>query len=135
MKKLLPILVIIVSTLVQARPSVDTMRICYGVRHGQQTFKEPCMVTDTGGAGVSALIYKIRGVEYTIEQSGEEDTLNGKTYKTYLRDAFFEKIAEPSEDTKPSEDSVFFCYRTDDHKIEFCSKQEAREVWQEAREE
>lgn len=104
------------SNLAYARPEIDKMSICYGVKGDKQSFKEPCIVTNGGGAGISILIYKIKSKEYTIEKSDDGDFLNGRKYTTYMRDSFFLK-------TKSEDDKSYFCYKTFDKKIEFCSSQ------------
>jgi hypothetical protein len=104
------------SNSVYARPEIDKMSICYGVKGDKKSFKEPCIATSGGAAGISFLTYTIKGKEYTIEESDYGDFLNGRKYTTYIRDSFFMK-------TMNADDKSYFCYKTLDRKIEFCSSQ------------
>ena len=101
-----------------SRPTIDKMTICYGVdKQDNMSFKTPCMVSDWGGAGLSVLMYRINDKDYDIETSDDGDFLNGKPYKTYVRDAFFSRL------TDGSDEYSYYCYKS--KLAHFCSQQNA----------
>ena len=101
-----------------SRPTTDKMTICYGVdKQDNMSFKTPCMVSDWGGAGLSVLTYRINDKDYDIETSDDGDFLNGKPYKTYVRDAFFSRL------TDGSDEYSYYCYKS--KLAHFCSQQKA----------
>lgn len=101
------------STSVFARPETDTSTICYGVNaQGKQTYKKPCIVTSTGGAGESITIFDISGKKYEMFESNYHNTLNGISFKSYSRDAFFQKTSDP--------DAPYYCHQS--KKAHFCFK-------------
>ncbi len=116
MKVILLFLLSVIFILAHAREETDQISICYGVKNNKVAFKTPCIVTNTGGAGVSILEYSFKERKYTIESSDSGDFLNGQKYVGYMRDSFF-KVTNVESEKK------FFCYKTEDKKIDFCSVQ------------
>ena len=97
-------------------PSTDSMTICYGVSaNDKQSFKTPCMVTNTGGCGSLVTIYQIKGKEYMIVSEDSKEWLNNKPFKSYTRGAFFER-----QDSYQQEYS-YYCYQS--KAAHFCAKQ------------
>lgn len=106
----------IVSLCVNAMPEVDSMTICYGVdSNDKQSFKAPCIVTNTGGGGSLVTIYQFNNKEYTIVSEDSGNWLNDEPFEGYTRGVFFERLS-------PSEmDYSYFCYQS--KSVHFCSKQ------------
>ena len=95
-----------------ARPDVDQLTICYGVKNNKVAFKTPCIVTNTGGAGVSILEYQFKDRKYMIENSDSGNFLNDKKYVGYMRDSFFNV-------TNIEKEKKFFCYENKRQKNQF----------------
>lgn len=107
---------LLLSSVSFAMPSTDSMTICYGVgADDKQSFKTPCIVTNTGGGGSLVTIYQIKGKDYTIVSEDGGEWLNDKPFKTYARGAFFERL--PSD----TDDFNYFCYQS--KAVHFCVKQ------------
>ena len=107
---------VLVSTISFAMPSNDSMTICYGVdATDKQSFKTPCMVTNTGGGGSLVTIYRIKSKDYTIVSEAGGEWLNDKPFKNYTSGAFFERL--PSN----ADDFDYFCYQS--KAAHFCAKQ------------
>lgn len=101
-----------------SRPTIDKMTICYGVdKQDNMSFKTPCMASSGGGAGLGFITYRINGKDYDIESSNDGELLNGKPYKSYLRDAFFNRVRSDSESYS------YYCYKA--KSAHFCSQQNA----------
>lgn len=105
-----------ITSVVFAMPSTDSMTICYGVgTDDKQSFKTPCMVTNTGGGGSLVTIYQIKGKDYTIVSEDGGKWLNDKPFKTYTRGAFFERLNSDNDGFN------YFCYQS--KAVHFCAKQ------------
>ena len=107
---------VFITSAVFAMPSTDSMTICYGVgANDKQSFKTPCIVTNTGGGGSLVTIYQIKGKDYTVVSEDGGEWLNDKPFKAYTRGAFFERL--PSD----NDDFNYFCYQS--KAAHFCVKQ------------
>lgn len=101
----------------------ENATICYTLNHNYKvTGKVPCLVEQTGGAGVSVLRYNIKGANYDIVDDGNSQGISYKFkgkiisegYKTYLRDKGFSI-------TRNENNYDYFCYKSSH--VHFCSKQ------------
>jgi hypothetical protein len=114
--RMISVFLSLISMTTYGRAIEDNMAICYIVKGDEIKSKSPCVASNGGGAGMSILTYTFNGKEYLIEESDAGDFLNGKKFTSYMRDDFFKITSE--------EDKMnFYCYRTKDKSIDFCSLQ------------
>lgn len=107
---------VFITSAVFAMPSTDSMTICYGVgANDKQSFKTPCIVTNTGGGGSLVTIYQINGKDYTIVSEDGGEWLNNKPFQAYTRGDFFER------QSGYQDDYAYYCYQS--KAAHFCAKQ------------
>ena len=108
------VLLTFISSYAVARPDNDSLTICYTVKNNEKARSFPCVVTESGGAGMSILVYKFNNKEYEIMDDGDSATINDEKFTGYMRDSFF-KI------TKKASENRYYCYKS--KSTHFCSAQ------------
>lgn len=96
---------------VAAREEVTKKTQCVEVKNDINGKKYSCLATDTGGAGVSVLIYSFNHKKYEIVITSDPDTneevfeMNDLPVVGYMRDKSFKK-------TENERSKAYYCYVT-----------------------
>lgn len=112
--------VLVTTGFAAARPEVTKKTKCVEVRNDIKSKQYSCLATDTGGAGVSVLIYEFNQKKYEIVHTSDIDTgdevfeMNDLPVIGYTRDRSFKK-------TEDERKVAYYCYVT--KKEHICSGQ------------
>lgn len=113
-------LVLVTTGYAAARPEVTKKTQCVEVGSDKKSKEYPCLATETGGAGISVLIYSFNKKEYHIVESydlakdAEIFDMNNLPVVGYMRDKSFKK-------TDDERKKAYYCYVT--KKEHICSVQ------------
>lgn len=103
--------VLVTSQNVFARPEVSKKTQCFEVVNQAKGHSYSCMATNTGGAGVSVLIYSFNNKKYEIVETSDAETgdeiyeMNDLPVFGYARDKAFRETEDKSK-------VAYYCYLT-----------------------